>query len=296
MEKLSAFLIEKIGFKKEWIDQFTAEEPSEDFSPDEVLSEFNTIQAQLYESKHGKKEREQAIDEAMQTRQKTERANLNKLLGMGLSRKDTDAMSNEDMEKAAKKHLDSKISAASEATDETLRTELTEWKNNYQDLQTKFDQLEESKESEIEAAQQKADERISQFEVERYTSNLREFRKSQDGPEERTWARPQDKKVGHHYIMSQIREKYTVNPDGTMLNKDGTPATNFSGNGIYKIVDEAYEYLYNDLGYAKKSNGDEGKTPVTVNGVPGSDDLSENAKKLLERASKKGKTGVPGVG
>jgi hypothetical protein len=286
MEDLKKFL-SSIGLDKEHVAHLTAENDEgkiEDLTVDKITEAFKNTQKEVFMSTLASDIKKEAGDEAVENYKKTVKAKINKVAGLGLTRKEQEEIELDELITKAESHVSS-LGEKSGDNDE-LKQEVDQWRNKFHELKQSYDDLEEAKEREIENAKKAANSEITKFQVDQLMTKVRDYKDDKA----REWADEDMKDVGHHYIMSQIKERYDIKPDGSITNKDGTAAVNFEGNNTYKTVDEAYEYLFQKKSFSKKSNGGEGRRRVIVDGIPGSDEITDNARALLERAEKKAST------
>ena len=278
--------LKSLGWKKNQIDFFTdPENRKKDVTEEQILAAVKDTQIEVFKSTIAPDLIKVATEEGVLTYQKGEKARIAKAADLGLSRKETDEKTLDEVLELATEA--NKHAKSADKTVEDLQTSVNEWKTKFTEKSTDFDTLTADTESQIETAKKSAKTEIDSFHVKEVLTHVRDF----DGEKPREWARESDKVAGDHYIRAQLAEKYDIQADGTILNKDGTKAVNFSGSGIYEHVSEAYNHKFDELNYGKKSNGDEtgedGKTRTTHKGLPPSDKQSDATRRLIARAEKK---------
>lgn len=283
MEELIKIL-DKVGFKKSHIEYFTdVEGRPEGVTIDDIVKEVQEHQEEVFISKKASDLKKQGGDEAVENYKKSEKARIVKLAGLGLTRREQEELSLEDVIQKAEEAITTATSGAGDS--EELRNELNSWKQKATEAKQALETREAEYEDEIAAAKADAQKQVDNFHIERLFNGLRD----KAGEKPRSWASDDRKLTGHHYITSLINERYNVMPDGTIVNKsDGSKATSWDGNAVYENVREAYEAKFAELGLGKKSNGGEGDDDdkIVVDNLRNPEKRSEATNKILERAKK----------
>ncbi|HRH83576.1 MAG TPA: hypothetical protein PK210_05000 [Bacteroidia bacterium] len=166
----------------------------------------------------------------------------------GISRNDLEKMDTEEFIKKTTEHLNNLLEKAGSGTDETMKKELNEYKQKFLKASDELDDIKSSSKHAIEQAQQGAESRIREYKV----NDLKEKLLS-------SYEYGITDKNQLQLALDGVRAKlnsmpWKVNSDSGDLSgeKDGDLAINFSGDGHFKTLKDATDFLVAPL--LKRSN------------------------------------------
>jgi len=252
-----------------------------------VIAEWHNQNKELVKAKNNFIE-QQDVRNKMITHNKTMIKKFGRLLGMEM----TDAEANKialeekvtDWLTTAEQFHQSKISEIQSGTDEKLRTQLNELLTQKTALANQIDEIKGSYESKIQEVEQTWQSKYVQKEI--------------DAALEKAcakvpWADPERAEVDQTYIKHLFTNNgLVVQPDGTVLTKEGTKATNMSGKGLYTSIfdnDPAKNPILDiatTKNLIKRSNG--GPPTPTGSPTPIATDKTPKAAALEARLKEKG--------
>lgn len=281
-DNLKTFL-KAIGISDELVTQLTAETPPEDFDLNDSTNSYLALREDLFKTKFGKTMLSQKdVDDKFNIYRNTLKQKINKSLGMGHSRADLDVMELEDFFKKTAEFVDGKITAASKATDDELKAKLTETESKLVTLNEAIQQLEDDKTAEIDKIKGEYDAKLKARDFDVTFGNA--FSKIELGVSAEQALVFKD--FFKREILTKMGDDYSVDLEGNIKGDNPRGMTNFEQNGFYTKLEQPIEYLVEKHKIGKKSNGAEGGggSAFTSGGTIVTDNLSDNARKMLERA------------
>jgi len=277
MNKNLQILANAIGLNPDHLkNALEAEEGSFDVAA--ISKEFKAVQASII-----RKELESDYDKKLQENFGTARikfmSDLNKNLSLGYNNSDIKGMDYDAFLKESVEKVERRVNEHEGQTDEELT-------KKYNSLVTQLDQVTQGYESKITDIKTTLQEKISaaQREAEKYIVDSefsRNYSKFELG------VLPEHREVWGDRIKNDILSKYKVNADGSLTDKDGNAAVNFTGNGVYTKIEEPIAFLVDKYKIAKVSGGNDNKPPVKP-GVRTSDDKSQQYNDMRTRFAEKG--------
>lgn len=281
LELLKKFL-HGINVSDEIIELFTNEEAEipDDYDYEETVKNHTEVQTKLFENAYKDKfKNDEEIDKKFGILKETFAAKVNKLFKLGFTRKELSEMDYEDVLKKAGDNVQEAVSNAQTSNDtelieqvKTLQLQNAESKDELQAAQERY-------ESEISKLEKGYEVKLNEIQVDQVFD--REYEKYKFGLDE-----PLIPMVKAQ-IKKEIRERFIVNGQtGEISGIDGTHAQAFDDKGIYSHVSEPVKYLlerYNAVAKQQMVDSPEIKTPQ---GAFVKDNLSPDAKRMLEAAQK----------
>jgi hypothetical protein len=195
-----------------------------------IIAEWHNQNKELVKAKNNFIE-QQDVRNKMITHNKTMIKKFGRMLGMEM----TDAEANKialeekvtDWLTTAEQFHQGKISEIQSGTDEKLRTQLNELLTQKTALANQIDEIKGTYESKIQEVEQTWQSKYVQKEIDAALEKA--FAKV-------PWADPERSDVDMDYIRRRMFDDLVINPDGTVLTKEGTKATNISGKGLYTSI------------------------------------------------------------
>jgi hypothetical protein len=284
MEEHIKKFLKAVGVKSDVISQLSTGEFEEGVTVSDLAEGYTSEQMEVFKSKNGgysEEELQEKIDEKVAIFKKTSYKKLSDKLGLGISgREMSEYVKDDNVLDIFKEKVDEKLEVLKDGTDEKLRKELETWKQNAHDAKENYDALQTKYENDINATKQEWEGKLRARDVDLL---VRSKLSALD------FADKENSEIYSEWIERKIRENYTINPDGTLLNKDGSgAAVNFSGNGKYQTIDEPIAALFEERGFGRKSSGGggggSGEPHIrTSGGTIITDNLSGKAKQMAEK-------------
>lgn len=169
----------------------------------------------------------------------------------GISRADLEKMDNEEFIKKASEHLASMVEKAGSGTDENLKKEVADYKQKFLKVSDELDDLKKSSQHAIENAKNESTRNIKEFKTNAIIERLL-------NSYEYGIADKEHKALALEGIRTKIKSKldqWDIDPDsenGNMKGVGGEYAIDFTGNGHFKTLKDATDFLVAPL--LKKSN------------------------------------------
>lgn len=253
--------------------------------PVELATEFGETQRKLIVEKSGLFTKEH-MDNQFNIHRKKLASDINKSIGLGLSRSELDELEWNDFTKKAGDFVATSITEANKHTDDKLKNLVHQLKSEKAALLEQVEGIESTVESKVAEATE-AIERERDIEAKENLFNKVFNQEKFDWNDTR-------KKIDQSYVRNVVENNYEIHRDGTVTQNGGKEAVNLSGNGFFKNLDEVVTYLFETENLSAKhkggtggSGGAGGEGPVVVVGktrVAGK--VSDNALAMQERALK----------
>lgn len=274
------------GWKAASIEKLTSGTEEEPVDIKEVISTYKAEQEALFKANNpGISEEDKTKD--VEAAYRKAKAEFNKIVKVG-SRKEVDAMSLDDFAKEFKKFYTTSIEENKNATDEELTNKYNALLTANTELKEKFETLEERYDTDIQNEKARASSEIRTYKTD--IALMEKFGSIE-------WANDHLKEDLMESGIRKVKEKYHINEDGTILDKDGkNAAKSWDETTTYTTIDEAIADLVSRKKWDKKSFAGQKPATIDINGNPAvaTEGLSENAKAMLERAQGKS-VDAPGV-
>jgi hypothetical protein len=269
-------VLQAIGFSESKI-----EDIENNHDVEEIVNDWLQDQSKVIKAKFNLKSVED-ISNDFRVKENTFKQKVNKLIGMGKTRAEVEQIDFDDFLKEAEAFNRTNLDNLTKNVEESLKNDLTALKEEKVKLTNLIDQITDEKEKTITELKEQFETRIYKKDVDNLV--MKGFQKV-------VWKDDEMKDVFQDYIRKEIDSNYKVNPDGTVLSKDGTPALNLDGKGTYSSIlsDDKTKNPILDLAYkkgmVKQSNG--GAAATTGTPLQFSDDLTPAARAMMERAQAK---------
>jgi hypothetical protein len=259
MEKLKKLLGDGLKWKQEWIDALVSDEEV-DLVP--LQEEIQQHTEQLFRATVGNEIKAQAIEEGKRTGALTYGGTLKnkvaKSLGLQISRNEVEKMDEDAFLGKVQEYYKQQLEGATALTDEKAKGRIEELQTKYQQAQDSLNEMRMNWDEQVDSIKQQAQQQIESFKV-----NDLKLKTMTQMP----WSEHVDKEAGHLYITNKLDEAYAVGSDGSIKNKDGTRALRPDGHGFFDTYEEAYKWMHDARGYAKRSAGGTGGNPVSAPNV-----------------------------
>jgi len=263
------------------IKKIVNEEEVDGFKVEDVVNTHNDIQQKLFQNKF--KDQlftKDQMDAKFNTVRGTTSATLNKTFEIGLSRKDAEGTTLEDMmTKIAEKNA-GKVEAAQGSNDQELKDKVKTLQTANADLVIAATDATELHTTELATAKADFDLKINTRDVDQLFSD--EFSKYNFGSDNKALI-PVIKKA----VKDEIKAKFVIADKGELTGIDDTHAESFEGNGIYQTLSEPVEYLlktkYNAVAKSAKLVDGDGKEILVVKGQLTAGKLANAASDLKAR-------------
>lgn len=243
--------LKALGLSDTDIEALKSEKLPEGFNIDEVVNnrvkDLITIHVQNNPPNYEEIKKESRLIGAKDIKQKIGR----EVFKMeGISRADLEKMDNEEFIKMASQHLTTMVEKAGSGTDENLKKEVSEYKQKFLKVTDELDDLKKSSQHAIEQAKNDSETRVKQFKIDALREKL--LGSYEYGIQDKTQLG-----LALDGVRSKLNSaKWRINPDtenGDLSGeKDGDLAINFEGNGHFKTLKDATDYLVAPL--LKRSN------------------------------------------
>jgi uncharacterized protein YdaT len=289
MSKVKDFL-QEIGLSESQINELESAETDVDV----IIAEWTQKNRELVKTQN-KYFTQEEIDNKFRNFSKKAIKNIARLVGMDI----TDAQANEIAGKdgfegyisTAEQHFNQRIAEIQTGSDESLKAKLNDLLTKTTEQARLLDETKDQYETRLKQVESEWAGKLTQKEVDAVLSSA--FAKVE-------WADKSRADVDMYYIRQRLNEQgLQVNPDGSVVAKDGTPALSLSGKSIYKSVlsDNKGENPILDIAFEKNlikvSNGGGGAPPSGGGGGnPNPEELTGEAAKMAARFEAKLKGGA----
>lgn len=255
----------------------------------DVITGFKEDQKQIFWKNEGKTMLEKEMNEKFIVFQNTTKQKVNKLLGLGKTRSELDPIEFDDFIKEAEGHYKNEVERASKTTDDNLKNELDQLKLKLNEAINKYDNDSSEWQKKLGETEAQWQKRLNSQQVETV------FEAATSGL---NWHVKEMAPVFKNFIKGELEKNYTINPDGTVLAKDGTVAMSPDGKYVFEsITSKEVEknpilFLAEEHKLFAKNNGADGTPPPpSSNGrfspPSGQQGFTGRAAEMMARASKK---------
>ena len=269
-------LLSQLGISGDYLKNLTAETPAEDFDPAAAYDAYSKSRKAVL-LKSLKPEIDAKIEAGHKVAQKTFAKKVAKALDLELTGSEAEKAGLDGVLALVPDRIKAIEETAAGQTDAELRNQLQALKDKIQESTTALSTANADFETKLQRVEREKQEAIHERDL-RDLFQLK-FDKIKYG------ATPEHVKLFKESAKRKIADKYKIEKDGTIFDKDGTSAINFEENGTYATLDEAILYLATEANVLEKSKGGTGG-----NGLPGgpagkttTDKMSSAAKQMLDR-------------